>query len=576
VADDVIHIAAATPEIRVAECEYNAKKILELIKRAKAEKVQLLVLPELCITGATCQDLFLQPTLIKSANDALRKLADKSKDIEVMVVVGLPLDVSGAIINAAAVFYKGQILGFVPKDSAITDILFSLPHNPNVTIGVTIGDTYNNSDILDKATIIANPSASTEMVGNEKKRRNNVKLKSGMHNCVYVQANAGYGESTTDNVYGGHNIIAAWGEILDESPSFGDGWVVSEIDPTAPDKLVVPTSDCLDHQHGPVPHPFISQCEDPEYALNIQAAGLARRIDITKSTAVIGVSGGLDSCLALLITVRAYKLLGKPVSEIVAVTMPGFGTTSHTKANAHRLCEALGIPCREIDITASVIQHLNDINHPEGVYDVVFENAQARMRTMVLMNIANQVNGLVVGTGSLSELALGWATYNGDHMSMYAVNAGVPKTLVRHLVGYIVSIALDLELKKVLESILATKVSPELLPALNDEITQITEDLVGSYELHDFFIYHMLAHMRTPKEIFTLAKNTFSEKYEPEIILHWQKTFYRRFFSQQFKRSCLPDAPQVVSVSLSPRAGFKMPSDASAAIWLRELDEVGL
>jgi NAD+ synthase (glutamine-hydrolysing) len=315
------------------------------------------------------------------------------------------------------------------------------------------------------------------------------------------------------------------------------------------------------------PAPFV---KNPEEALAIQTAGLVKRIRHTNGTAVIGVSGGLDSCLALLVAARAYTLLNKPVSEIVAVTMPGFGTTSRTKNNAHKLCEALGIPCREIDITESVALHLKNINHPQGVYDVVFENAQARMRTYILMDIANQVNGQVIGTGSLSELALGWATYNGDHMSMYSVNAGVPKTLVRHLIEHIAAKSENAALKEVLESILASKFSPELLPTLNGETTQITEDLVGPYELHDFFIYHFLRHNRAPKEIFALAKLAFGGTYTPEEILKWLKIFYTRFFAQQFKRSCLPDGPQVVEVSLSPRAGFKMPSDASAEIWIKE------
>jgi len=686
--NEVVRIAAATPEIRVAECDYNAKKILALIKKAKAEQVQLLVLPELCITGATCGDLFHQQVLRESASKALRKLVDASKDIDVMVVVGLPLKNHDVLYNAAAVFFKGKVLGFVPKDYGHinfesnakyfypplrgnlnwygeeipidTDMSFLLANDPNVTselllrksglrrpassgftIGVTIGNTGNDSEALGKAAIIANLSASLETVGSVKLRRKSIRFSSGQYNCTYIYANAGYGESTTDKVFSGHNIIAQCGEILEASLTFGDGWAVAEVEMAAQSKPndnwrfdndsdmsnFTSIRDFLEYQrNNPDPTPFITECEDPEHALNIQAAGLARRIDHIKGTAVIGISGGLDSCLALLVTVRAYAMLGKPVSEIVAVTMPCFGTTTRTKTNAHRLCEALGITCREIDITASVRQHLKDIGHPggmgeqlpeattspENLYDTTFENAQARMRYMLLMNLTNQVNGLVVGTGSLSELALGWATYNGDHMSMYSVNAGVPKTLVRHLVEYIAVTCGNTEgkerlcrspelmpkaatrkcrwdsfpperrglgqspikLKKVLDSILATRVSPELLPALNDEITQITEDLVGPYELHDFFIYSMLNRRHTPKEIFALAKTAFANKYEPNVILHWQKTFYRRFFSQQFKRSCLPDAPQVVSVSLSPRAGFKMPSDASAAVWLRELDSI--
>jgi len=617
--DHYVRVAAATPKIEVANCTYNADRIIELMQKARAQGVHLLCLPELCITGSTCGGLFLQPTLINGAKEALHKLVEVSKDMDMAVVVGLPLEDVGKLYNVAAVFSRGQILGYVPKTDIskpfvkllsntwherrfpfATDMLFYCEHAYNFAFAVEIGTDLlmpippSTRHARHDVNIIVNIAATSEFVNKPNFRRSMVAGQSARLGCGYIYANAGYGESTTDVVFGGHNIIAENGIILQESPPFGDGWAVSEIDITAlvhdrrkkasivkaddyfalSFSVACPTCEMLTRKIDPLP--FIKGKECAEEALAIQAAGLAKRIEHTNSTAVIGVSGGLDSCLALLVTVRAYELLSKPVSEIIAVTMPGFGTTSHTKYNAHRLCEALGVQCREIDITASVTQHLKDIDHPLDKHDIVFENAQARMRTYVLMDLANQVNGLVVGTGSLSELALGWATYNGDHMSMYAVNAGVPKTLVRHIVDHIADTSDDVDLKKVLNSILATKVSPELLPAQHGEISQVTEDLVGPYELHDFFIYHTLRFCRKPKATFHLAQHAFDGKYSAEEILHWQKTFYNRFFSQQFKRSCLPDGPQVVEVSLSPRAGFQMPSDASAQAWLRELDAIRL
>ena len=615
---DYVRVAAATPKIEVANCAYNADRIIELMKRAHAEGVHLLCLPELCITGATCGDLFLQSTLINSTKAALAKIVAASQSTDMVVVVGLPLAHKGRLYNVAAVLSQGKILGYVPKtnvskpfvklsescwreeDGAALspDMIFTCESSPNFKFAVEIGtDLFmpippSTRYVMNGANIVVNIAATSEFVGKPDFRRSVVSAQSARLECGYVYANAGHGESTTDTVFGGHSIIAENGTILQEAQPFGNGWAVSEIDLAAlahARQIDVPTVKPEEYVKFTFPAvDILLSCEtltrriDPlpfakgaEEALAIQTAGLVKRLSHTNSIAVIGISGGLDSCLALLVTVRAYELLGKPVSEIIAVTMPCFGTTAHTKNNAHRLCEALGAHCREIDITASVTQHLKDINHPPDKHDIVFENAQARMRTYVLMDLANQVNGLVVGTGSLSELALGWATYNGDHMSMYAVNAGVPKTLVRHTVEHIADISDDVDLKKVLNSILATKVSPELLPAHNNgEISQVTEDLVGPYELHDFFIYHTLRFCRRPKAIFHLAQLAFGGKYTPEEILHWQRTFYRRFFSQQFKRSCMPDGPQVVEISLSPRGGFQMPSDASADAWLRELDEI--
>ena len=550
--DNTIRIATATPKIEVANCCYNTQQIIEVMKMANARQVQLLCLPELCITGATCGDLFLQPTLINAAKTALYKLIDASKDMDMAIVVGLP----------TLVIAKGKLLGEAPTICKnIRGCTFA------------IGPAAHSADIPH---IIVSNSSENELADDSIYWRRAAAMDMSA-NCIYVQTSAGLGESTTDKVFSGRNIIAHNGKILAESPQFANGWAMADVawqpichcEETGLPRFARNDMVC---SNDSVPHPFISMCPNPEDAIQIQAVGLSKRISHTNSTAVIGISGGLDSCLALLVTVRAYQFLKKPVSEIVAVTMPCYGTTAHTKNNAHALCAALGIPCREIDITASVAQHLHDIGHPPGQFDVVFENAQARMRTMVLMNIANQINGFVVGTGSLSELALGWATYNGDHMSMYAVNAGVPKTLVRHLVEHIANTCAKDDLKKVLESILATKVSPELLPASCGEITQITEELVGPYELHDFFIYHALVKRHEPKEILALAETAFDGKYSGQQILHWLRTFYRRFFSQQFKRNCLPDSPQVVPLSFSPRTGLQMPSDASAELWLKELE----
>ena len=607
-----IRIAAATPKIKVANCNHNTALIIELMKKADAQQVQLLCLPALCITGATCGDLFLQPTLINAAHAALNKLVESSKNMNMVIIVGLPTKNCDALHNSTAVLSKGEILSIAEDGAQLPVVCENIR---GATFAVLLGNAEYSAGIPQ---IFVNPSAKNEVVGGFSKIDAAKHLSCG---GTYVQACAGLGESTTDMVFAGRNIIAQDGEILAESPPFGDGWAVADVGLCESDEQLSldkgharvspviagltrnlqvesPRLDCtcansekLGFANSAIkiagqarndksncadkindsPHPFISLCTDPEHALQIQTAGLATRLSHTNGTAVIGISGGLDSCLALLVTARAYRSIGRPVSDIVAVTLPCYGTTTHTKNNAHALCAALGIPCREIDITASVALHLQDIGHPPGQFDVVFENAQARMRTMVLMNIANQVNGLVIGTGSLSELALGWATYNGDHMSMYAVNAGVPKTLVRHLVEHVAKTS-TAQLKKVLESILATKVSPELLPAPDGEIVQITEELVGPYELHDFFIYHALVAHRPPKEILSLATVAFAGKYPHDVILHWLRTFYRRFFSQQFKRNCLPDSPQVVPLSFSPRVGLHMPSDACAELWLAELE----
>jgi NAD+ synthase (glutamine-hydrolysing) len=652
-----VRVAAATPRIRAADCAYNAERILALMERAAREEVQLLCLPELCVTGYTCGDLFLQDTLIRSAMEALAFLVEKSADFPLLVVAGTPFAHGGKLYNTAAVFGGGKLLGLVPKthlpnysefyelrhfspapretraarfagrDVPLgTRLLFQrepAEAGPGFRVAAEICEDLwvpvppSSFHAMAGASIVVNPSASDEIVGKPAYRRALAAGQSARLVCGYVYADAGYGESSTDMVFAGHNFICENGEVLSESPPFGDGWAATEIDlhSLEHDRRRLNTFEAdpaLAASYTVVPFPFntkvsaLSRPVNPrpfvpndsrekntrcEAILDMQAAGLAKRLEHTRArTAVVGVSGGLDSCLALLVAVRAAKKLGRPLSDVIAATMPCFGTTARTKRNARRLCEALGVDCREIDVTESVRSHLRDIGHPEGLsaggpyppelqssmQDVVYENAQARVRTLTLMDLANQTGGLVVGTGDLSELALGWATYNGDQMSMYGVNAGVPKTLVRHIVKYAADTAAAAKcpsLAEVLEDILATPVSPELLPPSGDDIRQQTEDLVGPYELHDFFLYHAVRWGRSPADIYALSLAAFREAYEPEIVLKWLKLFYRRFFAQQFKRSCIPDGPKIGSVSLSPRSDWRMPSDASCDAWLKELPE---
>ncbi|MDR1884717.1 MAG: NAD(+) synthase [Synergistaceae bacterium] len=631
--DGYVRVAAGTPSIRVADCEYNARQILSLMERASDEGVRLLCLPELCITGYTCGDLFLQEKLLGSAMDALSFLVGRSAGMQLMVVAGMPAAHGGSLFNTAAVFGCGRILGLVPKsfipnynefyelrhfspaaegtrsvraagfDAPLgTRLTFQCENEPGFKFAVEICEDLwvpvppSCSHAMAGASIILNPSASDEVIGKAAYRRELAASQSARLVCGYVYADAGYGESSGDVVFSGHNFICENGEVLSESPPFGEGWAVTDIDlrslehdrrrmntwsPNASGYSVIPFS--LETGAGSLrrtvdPHPFVpsdaserdSRCEA---ILDMQVAGLEKRIaHIGARTAVIGISGGLDSCLALLVTARAMAKLGRPMTDIWAVTMPCFGTTARTKSNAIRLCEALGVVCREIDITDSVRGHLRDIGASEDTHDVVYENAQARVRTLVLMSLANKSGGIVVGTGDLSELALGWATYNGDHMSMYGVNAGVPKTLVRHIVRYAADAAP--ELSGVLTDILATPVSPELLPPSGDDISQQTEDIVGPYELHDFFLYNVVRWGRPPARIFALCRIAFEGVYAPDVILKWLRVFYRRFFAQQFKRSCLPDGPKIGSVTLSPRGDWRMPSDADSSAWLAELDEL--
>ncbi|MDR1205185.1 MAG: NAD(+) synthase [Peptococcaceae bacterium] len=633
--DGYIRVAAGTPEIRAAHCEHNARRIIELMRRASRENAGLLCLPELCVTGYTCGDLFLQRTLLDEAREALRLLIQESADHPLVVVAGLPVEHQSKLYNAAAVVCEGKLLGLVPKSfipnygefyelrhfvpaggelSAFrfdgeevpfgVKLLFQSARIPEFKLGVEICEDLwtpappSSFHAMAGATVVANLSASDETVGKAAYRRTLAAGQSARLICGYVYADSGYGESSSDLVFSGHDLVCENGVVLAESKPFKEGWAVSEVDLRAMlhDRRRLNTFSyradgyvTAEFDGGPAaagisaltryvdPHPFVpgdegekeARCED---ILAMQVSGLAKRLDHTGcKTAAVGISGGLDSCLALLVVARAYARLGKPLEDIWAVTMPCFGTTERTRNNAHRLCRALGVTCREIDITKAVRQHLEDIGHSEENRDVVYENAQARVRTLVLMDLANQADGIVVGTGDLSELALGWATYNGDHMSMYGVNAGVPKTLVRHIVKHVADTCGISALEPVLLDILATPVSPELLPPSHGDISQQTERLVGPYELHDFFLYHALRWGRAPGAILELAETAFGGVYEREEILKWLRVFYRRFFAQQFKRNCLPDGPKIGSVSLSPRGDWRMPSDAAAEAWLEEI-----
>ncbi|MGN0713332.1 MAG: NAD(+) synthase [Anaerovoracaceae bacterium] len=639
-----IKTEAVSPDLRVADCRYNTEKIIEAMEAAGERSTQLIVFPELSVTAYTCGDLFLQTSLQQAAEEALVEITGASLGLNLIAVVGVPLVVEGKLYNCAAVISGGEILGIVPKthlpnygefyekrwftpapEETIlisladleyeipfgTDLLFRCSQMPSFVLGVEICEDLwaalppSTFHALAGATIVANASASDEVVGKLQYRRELVGGQSARMLCGYVYATSGSGESSTDCTFSGANMIAEDGSILAEARPFGDGFCSAEIDverliaeriknttfeplPGAEDDYMDIYFD-LDVVENDLrrefsPTPFIpadqtQRAERCELILNIQSAGLAKRMEHTHSkAAVIGISGGLDSCLAMLVAVRTMKKLGRPASDVYAVTMPCFGTSKRTRSNAQILCEELGVTFCEINIKDTVLQHFEDIGQDPENLDVTFENAQARVRTLVLMDKANQLSGLVVGTGDLSELALGWATYNGDHMSMYGVNAGVPKTLVRHIVRYEADRASadgQQKLADCLLDILDTPVSPELLPTKESgEIAQETESIIGPYEIHDFYLYYVLRFGFSPKKIFKIARKALGDKYTDEVLLYWLRNFYRRFFAQQFKRSCLPDGPKVGSVTLSPRADWRMPSDAVNAVWMAEVEEL--
>ena len=638
--DGFVKVAAGTPSIRVADCRHNAEQIFTLMREADRQGVRVLCLPELCLTGYTCGDLFLQPTLLKGAEEGLATILDATKNLDMLTAVGMPVKCSrnNKLYNCAVLIHKGEILGVIPKTylpnygefyeqrwftsgkdaDFLADLcgqrvffarnmIFSCQSLPELTVGVEICEDLWAPDPPSRAlaqagaTLILNLSASDEVVGKEGYRRQLVTGQSARLLCGYVYADAGEGESTTDVVFAGHNMVAENGALLAER-RFASGLTVSEIDvqklsyerqrmttftalPVSEDEKVMRIPFTLEPAATwltrPIPSsPFVPEdrndrAERCNEILRIAASGLKKRLEHTHAkTAVVGLSGGLDSTLAVLITAIAMKLLNRPSTDIIAVTMPCFGTTDRTKSNAVLLAERLGCTLKTIDIGAAVKQHFKDIGQSMEDHSVTFENGQARERTQVLMDIANQTGGMVIGTGDLSELALGWCTYNGDHMSMYAVNASIPKTLVRHLVSFISDDKAeeDQQLSHVLTDILDTPVSPELLPAIEGKISQKTEDLVGPYELHDFYLYYAIRWGFPPRKVFRLAEQAFLRTYDRATLLKWLKNFYRRFFNQQFKRSCLPDGPKVGSVTLSPRGDWRMPSDAVAALWLEELE----
>lgn len=635
--DGFIKVAAGTPKIRVADCRFNAEQVFTLMREAARQGVRVLALPELCLTGYTCADLFLQDTLLRGAEEGLATVLEATKNLDMVTALGLPVRHQGKLYNCAAVIHRGEILAVVPKthlpnygefyerrwfepdgpsDRLFSlcgqeaffgaDVIFPCESMPGLVLGVEICEDLwapePPSQALARAgaTLLLNLSASDETVGKDAYRRSLVTGQSARLVCGYVYADAGEGESSTDLVFAGHDLIAENGALLNER-RFTTGLTVSEIDvdklccerrrmttfPGAGEGRFVSVGFALEPATTTLtryisPTPFLPEDARDRAGrcgeiLRIAALGLKQRLEHTGSkTAVVGLSGGLDSTLAVLITGIAMGLLERPASDIIAVTMPCFGTTDRTRDNAVELAQRLGATLRRIDIGSSVKSHFRDIGQSMEDHDVTFENGQARERTQVLMDIANQTGGIVVGTGDLSELALGWATYNGDHMSMYGVNASIPKTLVRHLVAFVAGdkAAEDEALSHVLEDILDTPVSPELLPAIEGRISQKTEDLVGPYELHDFFLYYAVRWAFPPRKVLRLAEHAFGRCYDRATILKWLKTFYRRFFAQQFKRSCLPDGPKVGSVTLSPRGDWRMPSDAAAALWLAALEEL--
>ncbi|MBQ8203737.1 MAG: NAD(+) synthase [Clostridia bacterium] len=628
--DGFIKVAAATVEVGVADVKNNVLNIKRQIEKADNLKVNLLTLPELCVTGCTCGDLFLSEALLDEALCALKELCGFTAGKYPVVTLGLPLKENGRIYNCVAALWNGNILGIVSKnygdsspifsvsketqdiliDGQVVpfgeDLVFKSENLSEFSFGVTIGKHFtsirNKAEALTNggAAVIANSSALNETPNALSKRRNAVSSISDELSCGFVYADADYSESTTDTVFSRHLIIAENGKLLAENLPFGDDtFIVSEIDvknilarrvrnsverdTAASCETVYFNQEIAETilTRGFDKNPFVPENErllsqTAETVLNIQAYGLKKRVSHTNcKTLVLGISGGLDSTLALLVAARTLNLSGRPLTDILAVTMPCFGTTSRTKSNAVRLCELLGVRLKEINIANSVLSHFEDIGQDKSKTDVTFENAQARERTQVLMDIANMENGLVIGTGDLSELALGWATYNGDHMSNYSVNASVPKTLVRALVSYEAQ-RLGGEIADILKDILDTPVSPELLPTDNGNLSQKTEDLVGPYELHDFFLYHLVHLNESPAKIYRIATYVFGDEYKNEIILKWLKVFVRRFFTQQFKRSCMPDGPKATEVSLSPRGSLNMPTDAVNSIWLKELEEINL
>lgn len=631
-----VKVAAATPQIRVADCEFNANQIIAQINEAEKNGAALIVFPELCVTGYTCSDLFLQSTLLKAAENAVEKIINATEKLDIISIIGVPISLRQSLFNCAVVIFKGEILGIVPKTNIPNysefyelrhftsgvdfdefffgyagcnevdfspNIIFKSEKMPDFSFAVEICEDLWVPDAPSVhlatagANIICNLSASDDVIGKAQYRRDLVRMQSGKLVCGYIYSDSGFGESTTDMVFSGQNIISENASILTESKRFTAGIIYADIDVEKlsserrristytrnNDENIYFTTFDMDIRQTKLSRkfpqmPFVpadktdlaNRCEE---ILTMQATGLATRLSHTGiKNVVLGLSGGLDSTLALIVCVHAFDMLSLDRKNIHTVTMPCFGTTKRTKSNAQLLAEAYGVSFEDIDVTLAVRQHFADINHDEAITDITYENSQARERTQILMDLSNKYGGLVIGTGDLSELALGWATYNGDHMSMYAVNVSIPKTLVRYLTAYEAEKS-DGVLKNVLLDVLDTPVSPELLPPdKNGEIAQKTEDVVGPYELHDFFLYYLVRFGFAPSKIYYLAKLSFADKYDNTTIKKWLTIFIKRFFSQQFKRSCLPDGPKVGSVTLSPRGDWRMPSDASINLWIKDLE----
>lgn len=631
-----VKVAAVTPDIRVADVEFNKEQICRKMDEAAASGAKIIVFPELCVTGYTCSDLFTQDVLLDHAREVLTEIAAHTRDMDALVFVGAPLAVDGELYNVAAAMNHGKILGlttktFLPNYGEFYEmrqfregpekareiefdgemvpfgpkILFTAKQMEHLIVAAEICEDVwspvppSIEAVREGATVIVNCSASDETIGKATYRESLIEGQSARLIAGYIYSNAGEGESTTDLVFGGHNLIAENGTILAESKRFENGIIYSEIDvnrlmserrknttfKTAKERTLTRVPFDIEITETELTRVFPSRPFVPsenrerakrcEEILTIQAMGLKKRLEHTHAKcAVVGISGGLDSTLALLVTAKAFDALGLDRKHIISVTMPCFGTTDRTYNNACKMSLSLGAELREVPIAAAVMQHFKDIGHDPEDHSVTYENSQARERTQVIMDIANANGGMVIGTGDMSELALGWATYNGDHMSMYGVNASVPKTLVHHLVQYYADTTDDKELQEVLYDVLDTPVSPELLPPKDGKIAQKTEDLVGPYELHDFFLYYFLRFGYAPSKIYRIAKYSFAGEYDDETIYKWLRTFCWRFFAQQFKRSCLPDGPKVGTVALSPRGDWRMPSDACVASWMRDLERV--
>ena len=633
--DGFLKVAAASVDVKVADPAFNKEKIMEMITEEYSRGVKLLVLPELVLSAYTCQDLFLQRTLLCECRKQLEEILKETAHMDMVIVLGMPLVVDQNLFNCALFLQKGEILGIVPKRHLPNysefyemrhftpgkrevrmirllgkevpfgmNLLFCCENMEELVIGCEICEDLwsplppSTWHAMAGATVIVNPSASDETTTKNTYRRGLVSSQSARLVCAYLYSSAGEGESTQDLVYSGHHLIAEYGTVLAESGRFVNECIETEIDLQRLEADRRRMSTFVTDEAGEQYHrvyftlkeeetkltrpfsktPFIpadkkekeERCDE---ILTIQAMGLKKRLAHTRCrSAVIGISGGLDSTLAVLVTVRAFDMLKIPRENIVCVTMPCFGTTDRTYSNAVTLVKRLGATLREIRINQAVEQHFKDIGHDREVHDVTYENSQARERTQILMDIANQVGGMVIGTGDMSELALGWATYNGDHMSMYAMNCSVPKTLVRHLVRYYADTVGEKELEDVLLDILDTPVSPELLPPVDGVISQITEDLVGPYELHDFYLYYMLRFGFGPEKIFRIARIAFEAEYDKATLYQWLRTFSWRFFAQHFKRTCLPDGPKVGSIAVSPRGDLRMPTDASPSAWMTRLD----